>query len=376
MIWHISSPVTIPKSNADSEDERANTKSSAQQASINIFLNNGSIENWNLGVPEAPENVEAHSPSKSTLMAAAEEDLEERVSHALSGNPGVAALLLPKLKAKLSFILPLFCEEEECSPFEFSPGCSYFGYERGTTRKRTSGSTPSTASKSTSGTSITTPATSADSTKDCDGEEDDDELPNSEQPPQKRPRLLGDQDRRRLRCHFHAKSPNTHIQKTCIMSGWLNMHNLRFVIYCFVFFGFIQQYRLLTSSEAIMTVITRLFDATNASKVSRKRRRRTSIKELVLLMRHFPFSKSSTVTKRMSLMKSCPFFGRGDSKMKKMKKWKIGSSSIKLNLSKAICAPAMIYQIHGNWLNGIACGECCFHPLKLQFQAHVSQNVF
>jgi hypothetical protein len=282
-------------------------------------MKNGSIENWNLGVPEAPEKVEAHSPSNSTLMAAAEEDLEERVSHALSGNPAVAAILLPKLKAKLSFILPLFCEEEECSPFEFSPGCSYFGYERGT-RKRTSDSTPSTASKSTSGTSITTPATSADSSKDCDGEEEEEELPNSEQPSQKRPRLSGDQERRRLRCHFHAKSPNAHVRKTCIMSGWLNMHNLRFVIYCFVFFSFIERYKLLTSSEAIMTVITRLFDATNASKHSRKRRRRTSIKELVLLMHHLPFLKSSTVTKRMSLMKSYPFFGRGDSRMKKMKK--------------------------------------------------------
>jgi hypothetical protein len=170
-------------------------------------------------------------------MAAAEEDLEERVSHACSGNPRLAEILLPKLRAKLSFILPLFCEEEECSPFEFSPGFSYFGYERGATRKRNSGSTPSTGSKSTTGTSITTPATSADSSKDCDGEEEDNELPNSEQPSQKRPRLSGDQERRRLRCHFHAKSPNTHIRKTCIMSGWLNMHNLRFVITRHVFFS-------------------------------------------------------------------------------------------------------------------------------------------
>jgi hypothetical protein len=205
-------------------------ESIASQGSIDIFMKKGSIENWNLGVSEGPGNVEAHSPSTSTLMAAAEEDLEERVSHALPGNPALAGILLPKLKARLSFILPLFCEEEECSPFE-SPECSYFGYERGTTRKRTSGSTPSTASKSTSGTSITTPATSADSSKDCDGDDDDDdELPKSQQRSQKRPRLSVDQERRRLRCHFHAKSPNTHIRKTCIMSGYLNIHNLRFVI--------------------------------------------------------------------------------------------------------------------------------------------------
>jgi hypothetical protein len=201
-------------------------------------MKKGSIENWNLGVPEDfkyAENVEAHSPSTSILMTAAEEDLEERVSHVLSGDPALADILLPKLKAKLSFILPLFCEEEECSPFEFSPGSSYFGYERGTTRKRTSGSTPSSGSKSTTGTSITTPATSADSGKDFDGDDDDDEMSNSRKRSQKRPRLSnprhpGDQERRRLRCHFHAKCPNTHIQKTCIMSGWLSIHNLRFVI--------------------------------------------------------------------------------------------------------------------------------------------------
>jgi len=223
------SPTATPNSTAVAT---VITKESiAPQASIDIFMKKGSIENWNLGVSERPEHVEAHSPSTSTLMAAAEEDLEERVSHALSGNPALAGILLRKLKARLSFILPLFCEEEEVSPFESSPGCSYFGYERGTTRKRTSGSTPSSASKSTAGTLITTPATSADSGKDCDGDEDeDDELPKSQQRSQKRPRLSGDQERRRLRCHFHAKSPNTHIRKTCIMSGYLNIHNLRFVI--------------------------------------------------------------------------------------------------------------------------------------------------
>jgi hypothetical protein len=201
-------------------------------------MKKGSIENWNLGVPEDfkyPENVEGHSPSTSILMTAAEEDLEERVSHALSGDPALAEILLPKLNAKLSFILPLFCEEEECSLFEFSPGSSYFGHERGTARKRTSGSTPSIGSKSTTGTSITTPATSADSGKDFDGDDDDDEMSNSRKRSEKRPRLSnsrhpGDQERLRLRCHFHAKCPNTHIQKTCIMSGWLSIHNLRFVI--------------------------------------------------------------------------------------------------------------------------------------------------
>jgi hypothetical protein len=224
----------ILKSTVDSKT--TDTESIAPQASIDIFMKKGSIENWNLGVPEGFKyHAEAHSPSTSILMTAAEEDLEERVSNALSGDPALAEILLPKLKAKLSFILPLFCEDEESSPFEFSPGSSYFEHERGMPRKRTSGSTPSTGSKSTTGTSITTPTTSADSAKDCDGDDDDDELSNRRKRPQKRPRLSnphhpGDQERRRLRCHFHAKCPNTHIQKTCIMSGWLSIHNLRFVI--------------------------------------------------------------------------------------------------------------------------------------------------
>lgn len=222
------SPTVILKSTEIAQDTAI--ESNAPQESIDIFMKKGSIENWNLGVPEGPEHGEVHSPSTSTLMAAAEEDLEGRVSQALSGDPALVAILLPKLKARLSFIRPLFCEEEEYSPFESSPGCSYFGYEGGTTRKRTSGSTPSTASKSTTGTSIRTPATSADSGKDCDGDDDDDEVPKSQQRPQKRPRLSGDQERRRLRCHFHAKSPNTHIRKTCILSGYLNIHNLRSVL--------------------------------------------------------------------------------------------------------------------------------------------------
>lgn len=170
-------------------------------------------------------------------MTTAEEDLEERVSWALSNDPTLAQTLLSKLKDKLPFILPLFCEEEECSLLDFSQGSSYFGYERGPTRKPASSSAPSTGPKSSTGASIMRPAASADHGKDGYGneeEEEEDELSNSRRRPLKRLRTSnsrhpGDQERRRLRCHFHAKCPSTHIQKTCVMSGWLSIHNLRFV---------------------------------------------------------------------------------------------------------------------------------------------------
>jgi hypothetical protein len=199
----------------------------------------GSIENWSLDIPEGfkcPGIVDAQSPSTSILMTTAEEDLEERVSWALSNNPTLAHTLLSKLKDKLPFILPLFCEEEECPLLDFSQASSYFGYMRGITRKPASSSAPSTRSKSTTGASIMTPATSADSGKDGYGneEEEEDNASNSGRRPLKRPRISnsrhpGDQERRRLRCHFHAKCPSTHIQKTCVLSGWLSIHNLRFV---------------------------------------------------------------------------------------------------------------------------------------------------
>jgi hypothetical protein len=62
--------------------------------------------------------------------------------------------------------------------------------------------------------------------------------------------------------------------------------------------------KLLTNSEAIMSLITPLFDATNASKNLTERPRKTSIKEPVLLMYHLRFSKSSIATKQTSLMRS------------------------------------------------------------------------
>jgi hypothetical protein len=203
------------------------------KTSFDMYVNKGnlgSIEDWSGHIPDSfdREPVDPQSPSTSILMTTAEEELEERVSRALCNDPTLASILISKLKHKLSFILPLFCDEEDRSPFDFSQGYSYSGYKRGAPKTSTSSSAPSTSSKSTNATSAATPATSADM-----GEQEEDEVP---QRSNKRPRLSNPRDpvdqgrgRRRLRCHFHAKSPITHQQKTCILSGWLCIHNLRYV---------------------------------------------------------------------------------------------------------------------------------------------------
>jgi hypothetical protein len=200
------------------------------QSSINMYLKKGSfgtIEDWNLEIPNNfdDEPAESQSPSTTILMATAEEELGDRIFRVLHNDPGLAQILLSKLKHKLSFILPLLCDEEDQSPLDFSQGYYYNGQERGLSGK-TSSSGASSSAKSTTGTSSMTPATSADF-----GDQGDDDIP---QRPRKRRRIAtsrgrGDRDqgRRRLRCHFHAKCPITHTEKTCVLSGWLSIHNLR-----------------------------------------------------------------------------------------------------------------------------------------------------
>lgn len=209
------------------------------QTSVDIYLKKGSlgrIEDWSIEIPDNFDAVpmDSQSPSTSILMTTAEEELEDRVSRALCDDPALAPILISKLKHKLSFILPLFCDEEDRSPFDFSQGYYYNGYERGAPKTSASSSAPSTSSKSIAAASTATPATSADL-----GDQEDDEVPPG---PRKRPRTSsprdpGDQGRRRLRCHFHAKCPITHTQKTCVLSGWLSIHNLRYVLVPFIFYA-------------------------------------------------------------------------------------------------------------------------------------------
>ena len=248
------------------------------------------IEEWNRNIPEcSSEDRDAGSPSSSILLATAEEDLEKRVALALSNLPDTARILMWKLKEDLPFILPLFCDEDETSIFEDFH--SYAGYERGTPRKPASNSTFSTSgSKSTSSASITTPATTADSGKDGFGEEEeDDDSPNRKRP-RKGPKDTtaqhpGDLDRRRLRCHFHAKCPKTHCQKTCIMNGWLNIHNLRFAQrFPHILIITIAWVTFLIISGVIMGLITLLYGARSASKSLRKSLQRIITSYLVLSM--------------------------------------------------------------------------------------------
>ena len=193
-----------------------------------MYLKKDPVEHWSLHLPETyHETADARSPSASLLIATAEEDLERRVDMALCQDPVLAQALVSKLKNYLPFLLPLFSEEEESSPFEAPQFSSYAGHERGTSRTTASTSAPSTSgSKSVADNSITTPATSADIGRDGFDEDADE----ADSPRTKRSRLSARasiQKQRRFRCHFHAKSPTTHCQKICILNGWLNIHHLR-----------------------------------------------------------------------------------------------------------------------------------------------------
>jgi hypothetical protein len=213
-----------------SNSQEFNDEITNVQSSIDMYLKKGSlntIEDWSLEIPDNfdDELVESQSLSTSILMATAEEELGERISRVLHNDPRFAQILLSNLKHKLPFILPLLCDEEDQSPFDFSQGYYYNGQQRGPSGK-TSSSGASSSAKSTTGTSTTTPATSADL-----GDQGDDD---ATQRPRKRPKIMKrgrsdrDQGRRRLRCHFHAKCAITHTEKTCVLSGWLSIHNLRY----------------------------------------------------------------------------------------------------------------------------------------------------
>ncbi|CZR65056.1 uncharacterized protein PAC_14956 [Phialocephala subalpina] len=228
---NIESPLELSQSTTTQlmpHDQDSRVEQTNAQSSVDMFLKKGSlgtIEDWSLEIPDNfdDEPLDSQSPSTTILMATAEEELGERISRVLHNDPGLAQILLSKLKDKLSFILPLLCDEEDQSPFDFSQRYYYNGQERGPSGQ-TSSSGASSSAKSSAGTSIMTPSTSVDLR-----EQEDDEVP---QRSRKRVKISssrgrGVQGRRRLRCHFHAKCPITHTQKTCVLSGWLSIHNLR-----------------------------------------------------------------------------------------------------------------------------------------------------
>jgi hypothetical protein len=173
-------------------------------------------------------------PFKPLDPYAGEIDLEARVLGVLGNDPGLAQAVLCKLNDQLPFISPLFCDTEGTSILGDSPQYSSPAYECGSSGSPSA--TPSSSqTKSSSYSSGMTPATSIASGKDEleeDGEDKD--SPRKERPkkrqktgPSKQQKVTG---RRRLRCHFNAKCPTTHNQKACIMSGWLSIHNLRYVV--------------------------------------------------------------------------------------------------------------------------------------------------
>lgn len=188
------------------------------------------MEDWTIKIRDHLDDdpVESQSPSTTILMATAEEELRERISRVYPDDPELAETLLSKLIERLPFILPLLCDEQDQSLFDFSRDYYYASHARGP-----SGETPASSSnassnmKSTARTSTATSATSANL-----GDQRDDDAP---QKSNKCPRIMrtqgsGDRGpgRRRLRCHFYTNRPDSHTEKTCVLSGYLSIHNLKY----------------------------------------------------------------------------------------------------------------------------------------------------
>jgi hypothetical protein len=189
-----------------------------------------------IAIPETQSTAflipgDSHTTFSNPNMLDSEEDLEFRVFSVLGSDPGLAQAVIDRLKEQFPFISPLFCGADEGSVLGDSPQYSSPVYERGSSRSPSATSSASQA-KSSSTSSGMTPATSI-SEKFGDEEDGDDKDSPSKDRPRKRQKVGTSKQqkttgRRRLRCHFHAKCPITHNQKACVMSGWLNIHNLRY----------------------------------------------------------------------------------------------------------------------------------------------------
>lgn len=177
------------------------------------------------------------SPTRFRERHDADKDLEIRVFETLENDPNLAQATLSKLKDQLPFISPLFNDADTASILDGSSNDSSSICECASSGSP-SGASSSGHSKTSTTSSGMTPATSLSSDKnefDEDGEDT-----KSKERPRKKPKIVSSKRKstvghRRLRCHFHAKCPVTHNQKTCIASGWLSIHNLRYVSsYCFL----------------------------------------------------------------------------------------------------------------------------------------------
>lgn len=164
----------------------------------------------------------------STTTRSIAEGFENRISTQYEEDPPFAEALKSKLQGKFSFILPFLdgdCEALFEDPnFTSTPQGS--DTSSSTSNYRSSFSYPHTTSSSR--TSFTSSAPKRQSNED----DENDEVEQQGKHQKRRKPNSSREDpskRQRLRCHFHAFCPESHTKKTCMVSGWLSIHNLRLV---------------------------------------------------------------------------------------------------------------------------------------------------
>ena len=203
---------------------------SATSKSSPTMATKGRIQDWRLNIQDSSSETR----SDDIRILSAEEDLEDRISWMFGNDPSFSQALICNLKEKLDFILPLFSVDEDQDLFESQFVTTPPAYERGSSQGTSSNSTFSSESKSSNASTSATPATSADVGKEEKPTKDEDKSSKNRQPSIKRrisrnSQASGGRERRRLRCHFHAKYPASHSKRPCTQSGWLSVHNLKYV---------------------------------------------------------------------------------------------------------------------------------------------------
>ncbi|KAE9378502.1 hypothetical protein N431DRAFT_462011 [Stipitochalara longipes BDJ] len=183
----------------------------------------GRVQTWRLDIQDSSSETRSDGIRSLSASIFAEEDLQDRVSWMFGKDSSFSQALICNLKDKLNFILPLFNVDEDQDLFESPFVTTPLAYERGPSQGTSSNSTVSSNSKSSNATDVS---------KEEKSTEDKDKSSKIPQLSIKRrissnSQASSGRERRRLRCHFHAKCPASHSKRTCTQSSWLSIHNLK-----------------------------------------------------------------------------------------------------------------------------------------------------
>lgn len=170
-----------------------------------------------------------HHPWYSATTISIAEDFENRISAQYKEDPAFAEALKSRLQGKFSFILPFL--EGDCETLFEDPNLT--STPQGSDASSSTSNYHSNSSQSQVTSSSRTSFASTTLKRQESGNDDGDEVDPPQDQRRKRRKPNNSREdlskRRRLRCHFHAFCPEDHTQKTCMVSGWLNIHNLRLV---------------------------------------------------------------------------------------------------------------------------------------------------